>query len=292
MNLKTFAIKQFSTLLGRRISCRLGRSLYMTARHESQNNMIINGEQLIQNNIKKLCTKDEKLVIFDVGANIGDWTIYLLDDLLHINRITNIEIHAFEPVNSTFKVLKKNILNHQLGSCVNFNNLALSSENGIDKIYVSGENAGTNSLHRDGLNQNQQTLSIQKSTAADYCTKLDIKKIHFLKIDTEGHDVEVLKGALPLFKEQKILVCQFEYNFRWVYSQHFLKEVFDLLNDLPYKIGKITNSKIQFYNKWHPELERFFEGNYIIMHNNSISSFNHEIGDFDSYYVFTPEKIK
>jgi FkbM family methyltransferase len=286
--MKDFIINLLATLLGRRASHRLGRSLYLNARKDTPNEMNTNGEQLIQKQlIKKFGGINEKPVVFDVGANVGEWTEYLLDEVHFQNNSLNIEIHAFEPVTSTYNTLRSRILKHQLGLCVHFINLALSNENGVDKIFITGEKAGTNSLHRDESNQDLPTLQIEKTTAYDYCQKANINTIHFLKIDTEGHDVEVLKGAIRLFKEEKIHVCQFEYNFRWIYSKHFLKDVFDLLKGLPYQIGKITKNKIQFYEKWHPELERFFEGNYLIVYNNDISWFEHESGSFDRYYIYS-----
>jgi FkbM family methyltransferase len=286
--MKDFVVIFLTKVFGRRNALRLGRSLYLNARKDSPNKMMTNGEQNIQKQlVNKFRSNSGKWVVFDVGANIGEWSEYLLDELLLQGCPANIEIHTFEPVLSTYKVLKNKILRHKLGNCVNFKNEALSSSNGTDTIFIAGENAGTNSLHKDESDHDLQTMKIEKTTAYDYCVKSDLSVIHFIKIDTEGHDFEVLKGASVLFKEEKIHACQFEYNYRWIYSRHFLKDVFDLLKGLPYQIGKITQGGIQFYEKWHPELERYFEGNYIIVHNNDLSWFVHENGYFDEYYVFS-----
>jgi len=88
----------------------------------------------------------------------------------------------------------------------------------------------------------------------------DLEIIHFLKCDTEGHDMEVLRGAKRLFDEQRVVVCQFEYNLCWVYSRHFLKDVFDYVADTAYRVGKVTPRGVETYRAWHPELEKFFEG--------------------------------
>ncbi len=98
--------------------------------------------------------------------------------------------------------------------------------------------------------------------------------IHLLKSDTEGHDMEVITGALPLLKEGRIAVHQFEYNHRWIFSKHFLKDVFDAAEGLPYHIGKICPNDIEVYDKWYPEHERFFEANYVLLRRDAVSWFN------------------
>ena len=127
---------------------------------------------------------------------------------------------------------------------------------------------------------------IDKTTVEEYCNLVNIKRIHFMKCDTEGHDMEVLIGAKALFKESRILVCQFEYNLRWIDSRHFLKDVFDLIVKLPYTIGKITPNGILYYEKYHPELDRFFEGNYLIVHKNALNWFKGKFGRFDKFGIY------
>ena len=86
--------------------------------------------------------------------------------------------------------------------------------------------------------------------------------------------MEVIIGALPLLKHGKIAVLQFEYNHRWIFSRHFLKDVFDAVEGLPYKVGKICPNHIEIYEKWYPENERFFEANYVLLRNDSIAWFD------------------
>ena len=89
--------------------------------------------------------------------------------------------------------------------------------------------------------------------------------MHLFKCDTEGHDLEVIRGALSMLMERRISLLQFEYNHRWVYARNFLKDVFDTVEGLPYRIGKIQPDHVVILDKWHPELERYFEGNYLLI---------------------------
>lgn len=289
--MKEKIIRTISKILGNRLSYRLGRSLYLQARHEVKNEIRSNGEENIQTGIvKRFSAGGEKLVVFDVGANVGDWTLMLLDK---INRcgIDSAEIHAFEPVMSTFNLLQEQVRLHPRGNIVKCIPKACSGHEGTDKMYIFSDNAGTNSLHKDGLHPDLPFIEIEKTTIENYCSLNNILQIHFLKCDTEGHEMEVFKGAKTLFQNEAILVCQFEYNYRWVYSRHFLKDVFDLVEGLPYSIGKITGKKLMICEKWHPEIERFFEGNYLIVHDSAKEWFNIITGKIDDYGIFVPIPI-
>ena len=56
---------------------------------------------------------------------------------------------------------------------------------------------------------------------------------------------------------------QFEYNHRWVFARAYLRDAFDLLTGLGYRIGKLTPKGVEFYPGWDAELETFVEGNYV-----------------------------
>jgi hypothetical protein len=66
-----------------------------------------------------------------------------------------------------------------------------------------------------------------------------------------------------LLAEHRISVVQFEYNHRWISAHFFLRDAFEFLLPLGYRIGKLTPRGIEFYPAWDPDLETFVEGNYI-----------------------------
>jgi hypothetical protein len=84
-----------------------------------------------------------------------------------------------------------------------------------------------------------------------------------VKIDTEGHDLTILRGAGALLAGHRIAVAQFEYNHRWVFARAFLRDAFELLAGHGYQIGKLTPKGVEFYPGWDPDLETFVEGNYV-----------------------------
>jgi FkbM family methyltransferase len=276
-----------AAFLGRRTLWRLGRSLYLKARGDSSNNMKSNGEEMNQRHlISQFRRNVDNLVVFDVGANVGDWTWFLLEEWSKQNINDRLEIHVFEPIPSTFETLQHRINQHKLHNLVSFEQVALSDDEGVVEMFIVGENAGTNSQYRVVTDQNSPSISVRRTTVYAYCLKHNIDTVHFLKCDTEGHDMEVLYGTRKLIEEQRIMVCQFEYNHLWVYSRRFLKDVFDYAENTPYSIGKVTPHGIEIYPKWHPELERFFEGNYVLLHRDALGWFPIKNGSFDIYNTY------
>ena len=129
------------------------------------------------------------------------------------------------------------------------------------------ETGGTNSLNFDqALSRNALGfVDVEKTTLTRFCDENGIAKVALAKCDTEGHDLLVLRGARDLLAAERIDVFQFEYNHRWVIARAFLKDVFELIDGLPYAVARIEPDHIEVFPEWHPELERFFQSNYLLV---------------------------
>ena len=196
-----------------------------------------------------------------------------------------VDLFAFEPVPSTFANLR-NRLGVQ-NPVLHYEQIALSSANGEGVIYVSGTNAGTNSLHTGSPGSDQKQIAIVKATAADFCKAHKIQKIHLLKCDAEGHDMEVIRGASQLLADENISVLQFEYNHRWISSRNFLKDVFAAVENMPYRLAKIQPDHLMIFNEWHPELEKFFHSNFALVHLDALAWFPTKLISWDRYNAMT-----
>ncbi|MCU1307294.1 MAG: hypothetical protein JWN45_1989 [Acidobacteriaceae bacterium] len=253
---RNFVVPSMEAVLGRRNLVRFARLLTMESRLDTGNDMADNGETLVHRVLLNQKSAENELVVFDVGANVGEWTKRLIDH----SGATKFIVHAFEPASATFSILTKNLAD--LPSRVLLLNQALSNEVGTASFYVVGAGLGINSLHK-GPGQVESTERVQLNTVDAYCRNANISRIDLLKIDAEGHDLSVLEGARAMLQARAISMLQFEYNHRWIESRHFLKDAFELLSPLGYKLGKITGKGIEFYPQWHFELESFREGNYL-----------------------------
>lgn len=240
--------------MGRRNLVRFARSLTMASRLDVPNAIDANGELMVQRVVSDHCRGGE-CVAFDVGANRGEWSRSLLAAAGH----SSLRVHAFEPASATVRLLQQNL--KPWDGEVQIIAAALSSRSGTAEFFIMGEGYGTNSLHAQSASQ--KTESVRLTTADEYCAQNQIARIDLLKIDAEGHDLEVLRGAGGMLSRRAIQVLQFEYNQRWIESRHFLKDAFDLLLPLGYHLGKITPRGIEFYPAYHFELESFREANYL-----------------------------
>lgn len=255
----------------------------MTARNDVPNRIGENGEEWVQSCVMNACReKVNQIVVLDIGANVGDWIHSLLGVAERFECVSRLDVRGFEPVQSTYERLCAMLKSDSRATSVKAECLAMSSSQGNARIYVVGDGAGTNSLHQDLTAVYTQSQVVVTDTIDRYCRENNVGMVHLLKSDTEGHDMEVLRGAQEMLRQGRIRVFQFEYNHRWIYSRNYLKDVFDFIGGLPYVIGKVTPGRIEFYADWHPELERFFEGNYLLVHRDVSQWFPHRIIRFDA----------
>ena len=270
----------------RRFFWRLGRRIYMMARHDFNNRPTTNGEIRLQHEVLTLLyNRSVKPVIFDVGANVGDWTLSLIGQARTIDRLGTLAIHAFEPFPSTFQTLSKRLREYTADRTVRCSELALSSED--DEAYMLGTpDLETSSLHGGGEASQYDRVKVKLQKADTYSEENDIQEVHLLKCDAEGHDFEVIRGAAHLLEKGRVWFLQFEYNSRWVYSRHYLKDVFELIAGTRYKLSKVTPRGLELYEGWHPELERFFEGNYAVIRDDLVHQVTTRSVSVDSAATF------
>ncbi len=254
----TAALSTVCDVAGRRWAVRAARFTLNSARLDGPNDPARNGEHLLQRWVLAALSATSEVTVFDVGANVGEWSQALLREASRTRSAGSLHLHAFEPASFTYQLLSRRLRGH-----AQLQQLALSSTEGEAALHVAGPGAGTNSLHETGgvclPTEVVHTTSIDK-----YVHAHGIGRIDLLKVDTEGHDLEVLKGAHQSLRAGLISVAQFEYNHRWIYARNYLRDVFDLVGPLGYLVGKLTPRGMESYPSWDPDLETFIEGNYLV----------------------------
>ena len=190
--------------------------------------------------------------IFDVGANIGDWSIGAL------NKLSPKRIYAFEPIPDTFELLAKNIGNLEVFP----QKIALSDFTGELELNFSLEKSYLSSSLSNAENSSFKKTICEVQKGDNFCDIFKVDKIDFLKIDTEGNDYKVLKGFEDKIKNRKIRLIQFEYGPFSIVSKDLLKNFYDFLNQYGYVIGKIYPNHIDLRG-YHVHSENFILSNYI-----------------------------
>jgi FkbM family methyltransferase len=244
--------------LGRQAVVRAARFVLFRARLDYPNDMAVNGEPALQCWALQVAPRGGELHVADVGANVGSWARLMLAAASVQGRAGDLRLHAFEPDDGAYAQLARELE----GTSASLSQVAVSDHEGTSAFHVAAPAAGTNSLHpAPGGTTTASTVST--TTLDSYAARRGIDGFALVKIDTEGHDLAVLRGAGNLLAGHRIALVQFEYNHRWVFARAFLRDAFDLLSGFGYRIGKLTPRGIEFYPGWHPELETFVEGNYV-----------------------------
>jgi len=147
-------------------------------------------------------------VCFDVGANVGQTAIRLMREFPAAT------VYAFEPHPGTYDALKENV-----GSAVACkpSNLALGLTVGEVDLFEY-EESQVNSLVQDApyavhlKNSPRRRIAVPATTIDRFCSEQGFDRIDILKIDTEGFDFQVLKGAHGLLSGRKIDFVYMEFN--------------------------------------------------------------------------------
>jgi FkbM family methyltransferase len=246
--------------VGRRSVVRAARLVLYRARLDVPNDLRTNGETFLQGWVVALAPIGSTVCVIDVGANIGRWSEAMIGAAQRAGRLDDLDLHAFEPSSYTFSRLQLALG----GQPVALHRAALGDQCGVATLHVAAPGAGTNSLHRpSGAVDRVPTEEVRTMTLEDFVELTGLDHITLVKIDTEGHDLAVLRGARALLVQRRISVVQFEYNHRWVYSRSFLRDAFDLFGPFGYRLGKLTPLGVEFYPGWDQDLETFVEGNYV-----------------------------
>jgi FkbM family methyltransferase len=172
---------------------------------------------------------ENQLCVFDVGANKGQF----LSVAQAILSGSSIVVHAFEPSPVTYSSLRQNTENF---SNVVLNNFGLGEKAGDFTLYSDAPGSGLASLSKRrldhfGLNFNHSEI-VRVETLDQYCELNQIHHIDLLKLDVEGHELDVLKGGRKMFDKKAIDIVAFEFGGCNIDTHSYFQDFWYLFQEL------------------------------------------------------------
>lgn len=216
-----------------------------------------NGERLLADHVLPRCQ-----TVFDVGANVGDWTELAMD----IN--PDLRVHSFEPTPAIYDRLTQ----RNLPDSVTLVPMGLSSEPGEHTIVVPKRDCGMTSLHGRpslndcGLGGETESTTVQLTTADAYLEQTGLERVDLMKIDVEGHELSVLRGAERSLAEGRIGLIQLEYGGAYIDARAMLLDIFSLLKPHGYELFKLYANGLRPAAGYDPRFETFRYSNWVAAH--------------------------
>lgn len=195
-------------------------------------------------------------VVFDVGANVGDWTGLALG----VN--PQLRVHCFEPSITAFQRLQSRSFPAEQ---VLLNRCGLGATEGEMALYLFSAESGLSSLYpRKGIGKSQTRIEhVRMDTLDSYCQRRGVDHIDLLKLDVEGHELRVLEGSASMLAGGRVRRIQFEYGGTYIDARVLLKDMFDLLTSYGYQLSKIYPRGLRPFKGYHQTLENFQYQNWV-----------------------------
>jgi len=172
---------------------------------------------------------DQSDIVVDVGANIGVYTLWMSRCISSKGKII-----AFEPDPRNFERVKSQTNLNEINDRVILEDIALSNKQEKVNFAQGKDDQNYISKYEDG--STEEKIVVSATNLDSYARNRDINKVDFLKIDVEGGDLLVLKGARKMLSENSVDVIQFEVNEKVENFGIEISEIFSFLEMYNYDV--------------------------------------------------------
>ena len=198
-------------------------------------------------------------VLFDVGANKGEYSM-LLGKIFPSGKI-----YSFEPDALNYSSLKENVSMQNLKAF----NIAFGSEIHEAELYSNKSYPGISGLYKRDLSHigigMESSGKIYVDTIDIFSATNNIEKIDFLKLDTEGSELDILIGASNMLANDAISAIQFEFGGCNIDSKTYFKDFYRLLTPR-FNLYRILQDGIFPMAAYSEYEEIFVTSNFLALH--------------------------
>ncbi len=181
------------------------------------------------------------MTVFDIGANTGKYTIEMAQAVGESGKV-----YALEPFPETFDKLKQATEN--LSQIVHIN-AAASESRGVARFYVYESSSWNSCVKRDPAEvgcEPQRVVEVPAVTVDDLCDQYGIAHIDLMKVDTEGHELASLRGAVSSLKQHKVSCLLFEFGNTTRDAGVQPQDLANFLTDCGYKFRNLIKNQKPF----------------------------------------------
>lgn len=140
--------------------------------------------------------------VLDIGANMGWYALNIA------KKNPDVNVYAFEPIDSTYLALQENVRINELDNIKTFN-FGFSSEEKTLEFYFYPSGSGNASSANLSGRSDVKKVTCDVKVLDDTSTRLNLPKIDFIKCDVEGAELFVFQGALkPLAQDKPIVFTE------------------------------------------------------------------------------------
>lgn len=194
-------------------------------------------------------------VVFDVGANVGDWSQHALDAGAGT-------IHAFEISPATSARLSAR---YESNDKVNVNTFGLSNAPGTITIHHYPDHPTLTTMTEYPHDARSEAIDVPVRTGDDYLAEHGIASIDFMKLDVEGAEELVIAGFAKAFAAGAISVVQIEYGKVSILTKYLLRDFYTSMTGYGFRVGRITPDRVEFM-PYELDMETFEDSNWLAVH--------------------------
>ncbi len=203
-------------------------------------------------------------VAFDVGANMGDWA----RDVVGYNPAC--AVHSFEASPSTFEMLRERV-----GSLagVTLHAMGAGAEEGEIGFHDQGRGSVLSSfVSRDpsAAQGPDRIVPVRVRPLDAVRAELGLDHVDFIKVDTEGYELPVLRGLRETLSQRRVDCVQFEYGGTWLDAGARLHEACELFAAHGYTVYRMMPDRVVPFAYNPGRDEHFKYANFLAVHDPSV----------------------
>ena len=225
---------------------------YLDAYENLDYDIEMNGELRVLEILRDL----DPLLVFDVGANVGDWTAHAR------GLFASAVIHCFELVPDTADRLAhrfeedEQVVVHRIG---------LSDRPGTVAVHHYPARPDLSTMVAYPQPFDHVALDVAVDVGDAYLAAVGSDRLDLLKVDVEGAEHRVLQGFSSAFESGHITVVQFEYGRANIAERALLRDLYAWFDGFGFDVGKIYPRTVDF-RPYRFEDEDFRGPNFLAVH--------------------------